>query len=116
MRFCLLRCQLCCRHRARAYVLLTLRGEGPFHGSKALPSRDAGQAPPVHAKVGPQRNVWLPDRGRSRRRVPHLRLVVDMFLPDAARLIRTYSENTLFQFLETNHESELFDRQILFLR
>jgi hypothetical protein len=39
-----------------------------------------------------------------------------MFLPDAARLIRTYSENTLFQFLETNHESELFDRQILFLR
>ncbi len=32
------------------------------------------------------------------------------------RLIRTYSENTLFQFLETNDESELFDRQILFLR
>ena len=29
------------------------------------------------------------------------------------RLIRTYSENTLFQFLETNDESELFDRQIL---
>ncbi|MET0875251.1 MAG: hypothetical protein ABWX81_10730 [Pseudolabrys sp.] len=37
-------------------------------------------------------------------------------LHSLAGLIRAYSENTLFQFLETNHESELFDRQILFLR
>ena len=33
-----------------------------------------------------------------------------------AGLIRAYSENTSFPFLETKDKSELFDRQILFLR
>ena len=43
------------------------------------------EAPPMHANVGPQpaQNVGLSDRGRSRRHVPRVRPVVDMFLPDA---------------------------------
>ena len=54
-------------------------------GSKAIPSLDTGQAPLMHANVGPQpaQNVGLPDRGRSRSYVPRVRPVVDMFLPDA---------------------------------
>ena len=43
------------------------------------------QPPPIHANAEPHYapNVWLPGCGRSRRHAPHVRLVVDMFLPDA---------------------------------
>ena len=105
MRFCLLRCQFCCRHRARAYVLLTLRGEGPSTDRRPFRLATLGklrQCTPKWAAACAKR-LASGSRAFSKAR-PHLRLVVDMFLPDAARLIRTHSENTLFQFLETNRE------------
>ena len=63
--------------------LAGVRRSGP--GSAGPPSLDAGQRPRIPANAGPHYapNVWPPGWGRSRRHVPHVQLVADMFLPDA---------------------------------